>query len=254
MEREFLLWSGVGRNGVGLGEGRCGVVLWVRCGEWVMPRRGFEKIGREEILAALKQYVEGRGEEVTMREFCRHVRVSPTTVLKRWGRWRDLRKAAGLMRPQACASVLFSDRFLIDEYRRICKELGRPPCEGEFNRLASCSWVTLYKRFGNMEAIRRRARLEDEFEEWNGGPRAPTGKPELAWDEAWLERLWRERLRVGFALFSSDLRGRVPEEFDVVFCAEHDWPGCPVAVLRAVELLGGRARETPVGDGGKGEG
>ena len=208
-----------------------------------MPRRGFEKVSREEILASLRVYVEGRGESVTMKEFCGHLGISPSTLLERWGRWRDLRAAVGLRRPRAAPREEFSDRFLINEYRRICKELGRPPKEGEFNRLAACRWITLYKRFGNMEAIRRRARQEDEFEEWNGGPVVFPEKPQLAWDEAWLETLWRERVRVGFSLFSSDMRGRVPEEFDVVFCAQDDWPGCPVAVLRAVEVLGERARE-----------
>ena len=207
-----------------------------------MPRR-IEKVSREEIRVALEKYCEGRGESVTMTGFCRHLGISPSTLLNRWGRWQDLRRAAGLKRTRAMPREEYSDRFLIGEYRRLCKELGRPPKQLEFNRLASCSWVTLYKRFGNMEGIRRRARIEDEFEEWNGGPVVFPEKPQLAWDEGWLETLWRERVRVGFSLFSSDMRGRVPAEFDVVFCAQHDWPGCPVAVLRAVEVLGERSRE-----------
>jgi transposase-like protein len=212
-----------------------------------MPKRGFEKISRDEILAALRRYTEGRGEQVTMQEFCGHLGISPSTLLVRWGRWRELRRAAGLMRPRAAPPVEFSDSFLIAEYRRICKELGRPPKEAEFNQRARCRMITLYKRFGTLAAIRRRAQIADDFAACFGRDLPTGGKPRMAWDEAWLGELWK-RVRVGFVLHSSDLMGRGPLSYDVVFCARHDWPVCPVPVLVAAEVLGERATATGVAE------
>jgi len=205
-----------------------------------MPTRGFEKISRDAILAALRRYTAGRGEQVTMQDFCGHLGISASTLLVRWGRWRDLRRAAGLTRPRAAPSVEFPDSFLIAEYRRICKELGRPPKEAEFNQRARCRMITLYKRFGTLAAIRRKAQIADDFAECFGHDLPMSGKPRMAWDEAWLGELWK-RVRVGFVLHSSDLMGRGPLPYDVVFCARHDWPVCPVPVLVAAEVLGERA-------------
>jgi hypothetical protein len=77
------------------------------------------------------------------------------------------------------------------------------------------------------------------------------GKAKLAWDEEWLTVLW-QRVRVGFTLYSSDMREAVHGlpmtasaevyPYDVVFCAQHDWPGCPIPVLVASRVLGERCR------------
>ena len=68
-----------------------------------MPRRGFEKISSAEILDALRQFSSGRDENFTMKEFCTHIGISPSTLLERRG---DLRKAAGLKRPAPPQSKL----------------------------------------------------------------------------------------------------------------------------------------------------
>jgi hypothetical protein len=71
-------------------------------------------------------------------------------------------------------------------------------------------------------------------------------KPRLRWDQAWLRELLK-RVRVGFAVYSSDARdawtAEAPLPYDVLFCARHDWPGCPVPVLVAEVVLGERAFE-----------
>ncbi len=223
-----------------------------------MPRKGFERISREEILEALRRYVKevevsagsGQGEKVTMKEFCRHLGISPSTLLERWGKWRDLRAAAGLKRPRAEHGVEFSDQALILEYRRVCEALGRPPTEAEFNQRAACRMITLYKRFGSLPAIRRRAEIQERYARVFGRETIEMGKPRLRWDEAWLRELLK-RVRVGFALYSSDVRdrwtGAEPLPFDVLFCARHDWPGCPVPVLVAEVVLGERAFEGGAG-------
>lgn len=46
---------------------------------------------------------------------------------------------------------------------------------------------------------------------------------------------------MGFALHSGALRGKDPLPCDILFCALHDWPGCPIPVLVATHVLGERA-------------
>jgi hypothetical protein len=205
-----------------------------------MPRKGSQRISREEILAALKRYAKGRGEDVRMQDFCDWLEISPLAVTKHWGPWKDLRRAAGLKRPKAAPPVVFSEQFLLGEYRRICKELGRPPTESEFDKRAVCSMITLHKRFGSMANVRRRAQVADEYAAFFGKDLEMPERPRLAWDHDWLKELWK-RVRLGFALYSSTLRGKDPLPCDILFCALHDWPGCPIPVLVASDVLGERA-------------
>jgi hypothetical protein len=212
--------------------------------EPAMPRHD---ITRDGVLAALKRYAADHGEQFPMRDFCAELGVSPSTLLRRCGPWRDLRRDAGLKLLRATPSVTYSEEFLVAEYRRLCRELGRPPTSNEFERRAQCGLSTLHRRIGRTAAIRRRAQVADEFAACFGRDLGEFfGKKRFSWDEAWLAELWK-RVRVGFALCSSDLQGRDPFPCDVVFCAEHDWPLCPAPVVVAHRALGERAtaRGTP---------
>jgi hypothetical protein len=217
-----------------------------------------------EIIASLRDLAQSRGENITLHEFCSHLGISQSTLLRRCGRWQNLRTAAGLKRPRAPLHTEFSDSQLIDEYRRIATFLGRPPRESEFNRLSPARYSTLIRRFGDSDALHRRARIRDEYEETFGKQDLTDDRPQIAWDESWLRKLW-PRIRVRYALRSSDLReqfnrsrgegageahGRtavgVDTPCDVIFCAVHDWPTSPVPVLVAARVLGERARQPPV--------
>lgn len=100
--------------------------------------------------------------------------------------------------------------------------------------------ITLYKRIGNLTAIQRRAQVADEYAAYFGKDLEMPERPRLGWDHDWLKELWK-RVRVGFALYSSTLRGKEPLPCDILFCARHDWPGCPIPVLVAIDVLGERA-------------
>lgn len=126
-----------------------------------MARTTYENTTREEIVAALKQFAAERGESVRILDFCKHLGMARSTLLQRWGFWKDLRRAAGLKRPKAAPPVAFSEEFLLGEYRRICRELGRPPNQAEFDQRSKCSMDTLKKRFGSMARVRRRAQVAD---------------------------------------------------------------------------------------------
>lgn len=203
-----------------------------------MPRHD---ITRDGVLATLRRYAADHGEQFPMRDFCAELGVSPSTLLKRCGSWQDLRRDAGLKLRRASPSVTYPDEFLVAEYRRLCRELGRPPKPHEFARHSKCSMSTLYRRIGPVAAIRRRARVADEFAAFFGRDLGEFfGRPGFSWDEAWLAELWT-RVRVGFALCSSDLKGRDPFPCDLLFCAHHDWPLCPVPAIVAHRVLGERA-------------
>lgn len=209
-----------------------------------MPARGFEKISREEVVQALQRYAKTHGENITLAQFARRLGVSATVIYSRWGRWHELRRAAGLKRPRKPATLQYSDTFLLSEYRRVTREVGHPPSMAEFNQRSTCRLGTLMKRFGNLKDIRRRARIQEDFVREFGWDKLLPRKPKLTWDEAWLAELWT-RVRIGFALYSSDLMHLKPFPFDVVFCARHDWPVCPAAVLVAEAVLGDRVRDDP---------
>lgn len=205
-----------------------------------MARKRYEHISRAEIVAALKRFAMGRGEGVRIKEFCRHLGIARSTLLYRCGLWQNLRREAGLTRPKAPSTKELSDEFLIREYRRITKELGCPPTELQFDQRAKCRMITLYRRIGSMADIRRRAQVADEYAAYFGKDLEMPARPRLGWDHDWLKELWK-RVRVGFTLYSSTLRGKDPVPCDILFCAVHDWPGCPIPVLVAIDVLGERA-------------
>jgi hypothetical protein len=230
-----------------------------------MPGRPVYQLNVDEAVARLRELAQSRGEGVTRRELCQALGIDATTLMRHCGCWRDLRAAAGLQRPCARRPPDVSDDTLIEEYRRIVKQLGRPPREAEFDRLSSTiRYSSLVRRLGDPG---RRARIRDEFEQTFGTRPMTDLTTDVPWDEAWLRELW-PRVRIGHALRSSDLRegflqsrgssageaqglqsvglSGASTPYDVIFCAVHDWPTAPVPVLVASQVLGERAQQPPV--------
>jgi hypothetical protein len=211
----------------------------------------------DEVVAKLRELAQSRGEGVTHAEFADHLGIDRSTLTRRCGRWRDLRAAAGLQHAPARRPPAISDDALIEEYRRIVKQLGRSPREFEFDRLSSMMrYSSMIRRLGDPH---RRARIRDDYEQTFGTRLMTDQTTDVPWDEAWLRELW-PRVRVGFVLRSSDLRERfvqsrarsageahgrpcvgLEQPCDVIFCAVHDWPTAPVPVLVASQVLGDRA-------------
>ena len=102
---------------------------------------------------------------------------------------------------------------VVEEYRRLTRELGRFPTPNEFDRLAAMSFVTLRRWAGKLAEVREQMR----------------GPEEARWDRAWLAEEW-SRVRVACAARSSELAGR-EEPYDVAFVFADDWPECPAKVL-----------------------
>lgn len=211
-----------------------------------MPQRPVYQWDVDEVVARLRELAQSRGEGITRREFSKALGIDASTLTKYCGNWRELRAAAGLKRPCARRLPEVSDDALIEEYRRIVKQLGRPPREAEFDRLSSLiRYSSMIRRLGDPH---RRARIRDEYEQTFGTRSMTDQTPDMPWDEAWLRELW-PRVRVGYALRSSDLcEGfqATSSPCDVIFCAVHDWPTAPVPVLVAVQVLGERAQQQPV--------
>lgn len=233
-----------------------------------MPARRISHLDRDSVVAMLRKLVRSRGEGVTRNEFAAHVGVHYMTLEKHCGPWKELRAAAGLKRPCATRPQTVSDQFLIDEFRRITRQLGRPPRPFEFNQASTVRYATLITRFGTAEALHRRVKICDEFEQTFGTLSFPPASLPPGWDDAWLRELWT-RLQIRFVMRSSDLRAEfaaaeaaasAPDgsassgsdqrllPCDVIFCAEDDWPAAPVPVLVAAELLGERSYRTAVSE------
>lgn len=197
-----------------------------------MPRRGWRKVTREELVRALAWLAKERGERVTQREFANHLSCSHDVFRKHFRSWRELRRAAGLKSARAPAPRHFTDMDLVADYIRVRDLCRRTPTESDFSRFGSCRLATLQKRFGGDEGIRRWVQTFEGTEELAGkriANQAPPNAREI------LHGAW-ESLRLGLALHSSDLRDRAPSEIDVVLCLRHDWPGCPWVVLELRQL------------------
>lgn len=103
--------------------------------------------------------------------------------------------------------------------------------------------------------MHRRCRVNDEHLRTFGREDALAGKgPPASFDEVVLRQTW-DQIRVGFAMFASDIRDQlnqqgatIPTEtpttsaefpYDLLYVTINDWPRSPVPVLQQCDLFGG---------------
>ncbi|SFH99551.1 homing endonuclease associated repeat-containing protein [Planctomicrobium piriforme] len=108
---------------------------------------------REEILELLRQAVAAHGSNISLQQFRSTTGLSERIIVSRFGRWSELRTAAGL-KPYAKVTARYSDRTLLADLHRIAKKLGRLPKRVEYeSQGGKFSGFTFHKRFGPWPSV-----------------------------------------------------------------------------------------------------
>jgi hypothetical protein len=210
---------------------------------------------RREMLERLREVVHGEGRGVTLRVFLERTGVPESQIRREFGTWTAMRREAGL-RPEDRDRSQVPDDQLWEEYAQVVKQLSRLPSTEELDRLGRFSARTYRDRFGPQ------AKLKRAFRAWLLEQRPPAedericnvtadaprnGTPDLPL----LRSRWR-KLRVTFAVRSSDFRDRPVQDWELLVVLEHDWPNCPLKVLELSDVVGnphcppGMNRQQPV--------
>ena len=95
------------------------------------------KYPRDFLLAELKRAAKVIGKIPTMKEFDQESQLSPVTLAKRFRGWKGALLSAGFD-PQK-ERLTYQDIDMIEELKRVAKELGRTPACTEFDGLRSAS-------------------------------------------------------------------------------------------------------------------
>ena len=242
-----------------------------------------QRLSREEILGVVREVVGDEGAGVTLRGFVARTGIAESQVRKHFGSWTALRKELGGSGAERDCTRL-TDEQLWEAYHKLVDRFGRFPTQAEIDRHAPFSSRTYYARFGPQPRVKAAyrqwlARLASGGSNKASGRRqSPDGgalpaafdavgrreptdasgdlRPPLAGalagapvgDEMiWLRNQWR-RVRIAFELRSSEFCWRSASHWDLLVVLEHDWPACPVKVLRLCDLLPDN-RETPPEEG-----
>ncbi|MEM1063462.1 MAG: hypothetical protein AAGJ97_14150 [Planctomycetota bacterium] len=155
-------------------------------------------------------------------------------VFRHWRGIADLRAELGLPRHRQRRNHV-SDEELFADLHAVVDRLGRFPTRPELDRAGTYSSRTYYNRFGGVDAVRAAYKawlaaggleVPDDLDD----PSGPRLDDVLA---AW------KGFRVGFVVRTSQYRdGKMSHTFthDFVVCVDHDWPGCPLPVVRLGDL------------------
>lgn len=199
-----------------------------------MARR---QITRQEILDVLQEFVFDRGGQVTLREFVSEAGIAESQIRKHFGSWTDLRKEHGWTGDER-DHTQHTDETLWEAYHSLVERLRRFPTNAEIDQHSAFAARTYYTRFGTQAKMRMKYARWLHKQQASGGRQSPdegeqTGPPA---DVRWLRNRWQQ-LRITFALCSSEFRGRQPHEWDLIVVLDHDWPACPVKVIRLSDIL-----------------
>ena len=234
-----------------------------------------QRLSREEILGVLREVACDEGAGVTLRGFVERTGIAESQVRKHFGSWTALLKELGRSGAERDYRR-HADEQLWEAYHKLVGRLGRFPTQAEIDRDAPFSSRTYYARFGPQPHVKaayrqwlaqrasgRRNRASGRRQSADGGASAATPdgigrreptdvsgdlRPPLAGalagaltdgetnDMIWLRNQWR-RVRIAFELRSSEFCWRSASQWDLLVVLEHDWPACPVQVLRLCDLL-----------------
>ena len=223
-----------------------------------------KRLSREEILGVVRELVGDEGAGVTLKGFVERTGIAESQVRKHFGSWTALRKELGSsVTERDCKR--HADEQLWEAYHTLVDRLGRFPTQAEIDRHAPFSSRTYYARFGPQPHVKTAyrqwlaQRASGRRQSADGGGSAATCdtverrekidvsgdlRPPLAGaladgetnDMTWLRNQWR-RVRIAFELRSSEFCWRSAAQWDLLVVLEHDWPACPVQVLRLCDLL-----------------
>jgi len=126
-----------------------------------------------------------------MPDFDKHSEVAAVTIAKRFGGWKEALSSAGFDPKKA--RLTYQDTELIEELRKVARELGRTPYSPEFSRLSLINSDYLFRRFGSWKNACEQARLTPPVPK--PPPRIPPplkGQRKLKVSEDELRRLYQE--------------------------------------------------------------
>ncbi|MCA9028211.1 MAG: hypothetical protein KDA86_23575 [Planctomycetaceae bacterium] len=197
---------------------------------------GYRQMGRQDVLELLQEYAFERRGVVTFKGFVAETGVPESQVRKHFGSWSALVKECGSVNDERDRKR-HSDEALWKAYHGLVEKRGRFPTNAEIDRYSPFSSRTYYARFGSQPRVRMQYARWLQARQASGGRQSPVemeGRRPV--DVRWMRERWG-KFRVTFELHSSDFRGRVAHEWDLLVVLDHDWLACPVKVLRMSELL-----------------
>lgn len=194
------------------------------------------QVSRQDIRNVLREFTFERGGRVTLKEFVAETGIPESQIRRHFGSWTALRKEQGWS-DQDRDCKRHSDEDLWEALHALIQKLGRFPTNAEIDRRTPFAARTYYTRFGPqpqvVQAYRRWLRSRDEQ---SACPEQPLPSRDQYGDVRWLRERWGQ-LRVTFELRSSDFRDRPAHHWDLLVVLQHDWPACPVKVLRLCDVL-----------------
>jgi hypothetical protein len=101
----------------------------------------------EELIEALRDLDEELDRTPRFEDMAEHGAFAPTTYVRRWGSWPEVKEAAGLD-PETRTSRRVEREELIDALQELAGELGKPPTQEEMKDLGPYSHRPYYREFG----------------------------------------------------------------------------------------------------------
>ena len=128
------------------------------------PRLTLENPLRDALVRKLQQLAEVKTEDITLAEFREAAGVGYRLIVRQFGRWGDLRKAAGLP-PHGKRrgwGGAYTDEQILEALKQLVAEQGEYITAVEFTRVTGISQKAVTGHFASFAELRRRAGLKPE--------------------------------------------------------------------------------------------
>lgn len=135
-----------------------------RAAAGLSPEKSRRKVGltSAELVRRLKQLVKTHGPEISLHTFLTEVGCSERVVASRFGKWSQLRLAAGLT-PFAKMPVRYSEEDMLEDLWQVYQRTGQEPKRFSHRREGGrISSQTIVNHFGSWKQVKR------AFEKWRG--------------------------------------------------------------------------------------
>lgn len=182
---------------------------------------------RAAIVREVGRWVAANGaEKLSSQRLYKEIGLTLERVYRHWETFGALRAELGLPARKRLPNRI-SDEELMETLHRLVERCGQFPTRREMVEFGEVNHSTYWRRFGDAGALRL------AYNRWLAARREEPFEDDVPRPDA-VKRIW-EGLRVGFASRMSGYRDRKMHRnfsHDFVVCAEDDWPGCPVPVVR----------------------
>jgi hypothetical protein len=128
-----------------------------RAAAGLIPQRPKRKRGltSAQLIARLKELAKKQGPEVSLHTFLTEVGCSEKVVVNRFGRWSQLRVAAGLT-PFAKMPARYTEEDMLEDLWQVYQRTGQEPKRFQHRREGGrISSQTMVGRFGSWEEVKR---------------------------------------------------------------------------------------------------